>query len=64
MKLFLIILMISILSVLFIISNNNLAIQNLENIQKFNKLFVDWANQSFINLKTTTEEVISLNLNP
>jgi hypothetical protein len=49
---------------LLIISNNNLALYNLSNMEKFLNLFSFWLEQIYSNILTITGRVVELNWIP
>ena len=60
MRVFVIILMFFLFSALFIISNNNLAFYQKENITTFSELYQDWLNQIYLNLQTITGQATKM----
>jgi hypothetical protein len=64
MKLTILIFMFVILGCLLVISNNNLAFSNSENVIKFGELFGDWITHILSNFKHMTGEVVVLNWSP
>ena len=61
MKILLFVFMFFILSALLIISNNNLAFIDDENINKFVELYSDWANQVYLNAQTISGNAVKMN---
>ena len=58
MKLLIILLIFLILGALFIIGNENLALKDRENFDKFTDLYYDWLSTLFENGKTITGYII------
>jgi len=49
------------LGLLLIISNNNLALYKIENLQELGRLSLSWFSQVYENLQTLTGSVIEMN---
>jgi len=64
MKIILAIMMFFIISALFIISNNNLAMYKQKNIVNFVDMYTKWLNQIFSNTQEITGEVVEMNWLP
>lgn len=64
MKILIFILMFLIIGALFIISNNNLAMDKQENIDRFSELYLEWFNQIYVNTQALTGEVLKINWLP
>ena len=64
MKLLIIVLMFFIFGALFIINNNNLAIYEKTNFEKFSKLYVKWLNSVYVNVQVLTAEIVKLDWIP
>ena len=64
MKLIIIVLMLLVLGALLIISNNDLAFSDSENVGKFGDLFVEWADQLVFNLNSLTGNAVKLDWIP
>ena len=61
MKLLLFVFVFFILSGLLIISNNNLAFIDEENVDKFFDLYSDWTNQIYLNAQIISGNVVKMN---
>ena len=59
-----IVLMFFVLGSLLIISNNNLALSNQEDVENFEVLLVDWVSKIFENFKSITGNVVRLDWRP
>ena len=64
MKIFIFIFMFFILSALLIISNNNLALHEKENLNQFSEIYTDWLNQVYINTQTITGNIVKMDWLP
>ena len=64
MKILVIILMFFAISALIIISNNELAMYEQENIGKFSELYLEWIDNIYVNFQTITGEVVILDWLP
>ena len=64
MRTALFILMFFVFGGLLIISNNNLAMNQKENVSHFTELYIDWMNHIYINLQSITGNVVKLNWFP
>ena len=64
MKVLVVILMFFVISALMIISNNDLAMLEKGNIEKFSELYGTWINQIYLNFQTMTGEVVKLDWLP
>jgi len=64
MKVLLFLMVFLILGALFIISNNNLAMHQKDNIKKFSELYIEWMDQIYLNFRIITGQVIRLNWLP
>ena len=64
MKLTIVILMLFVLVCLLIISNNNLALSDSKNFEKFSELLVEWLDKLFNNLKSITGEAVNMDWAP
>ena len=53
-----------ILSALLIISNNNLALHEKENLNQFSEIYTDWLNQVYINTQTITGNIVKMDWLP
>jgi len=60
MKIILFILVFLIIGALFIITNQNLAINEPENFSQFSEMYQNWFDKLFNNTRTITGEVIGL----
>ncbi len=60
MRGFLFLFLILVLSVLFIISNNNLAMYKTENLTVLKESYFSWINQIFSNTRSLTGEAVKL----
>ena len=49
-----------ILSALLIVSNNNLALYDKGNLEKFSELYFNWVNQLYLNGQLVTGQVIKM----
>ncbi|MBI3623297.1 hypothetical protein HY212_04445 [Candidatus Pacearchaeota archaeon] len=56
--------MVLMLGALLIISNNNLALKNQENLKKFGDIWISWTEKLFGNIQTMTGNAIKLDWNP
>jgi hypothetical protein len=64
MKIFMISLMFFVIGALFIISNDNLRMNEQENIEKFSESYIEWINQIYLNIQALTGNVIKLDWFP
>ncbi len=64
MKFLIIVILFFVLSALFIISNNKLALYEKENVEKFSELYIDWINQVYENSQTITGYAVKMNWLP
>ena len=64
MKILLAIMMFLVISALFIISNNNLAMYKQENIVNFVDMYTKWFNHIFSNTQKVTGEIVKLDWLP
>ena len=53
-----------VISILLIISNNNLAMYKQENIEKFSGLYTKWMDQIYVNAQTLIGETVKLDWLP
>ena len=64
MRTILIVMMFFALGALIIISNNNLAMHQKENVSNFSVLYIDWMNQIYVNFQSITGSVVKLSWFP
>lgn len=60
MRIFLFLIMIFILSALLIISNNEIKMYKHEDVVTFVDLYLDWAENIFLNIRNITGEAVNL----
>lgn len=64
MKIVMILIMLFLFSALLIISNNNLALQKQENLEKFSELYLKWLDKIFTNIQSITGNAVKMNWVP
>lgn len=64
MKIILVVMIFFIMSALFIISNNNLAMYKQENIVNFVDMYLSWVNNLFLNTQKISGEITKLDWLP
>ncbi|MFA5020110.1 MAG: hypothetical protein WC533_03345 [Candidatus Pacearchaeota archaeon] len=64
MKTALIIVVLLLINIFFIVSNENLQLSNSENIKQVFSIYVEWVGKIFTNLGSVTSNAIKLNWTP
>jgi len=64
MKLALFIIILLLMSIFFVISENNLSLREKENLTEFKEIYVDWAKKAGTNTLEVTGNIIKMDWKP